>query len=101
MSLDHLERGANISWTPDGRGVLFVRGEQDKPHVLSRVSADGGPVTDLMRFACDQGDCTLRNLQIHPDGRRIALDLGKPKGEIWMLTGFGVGDAVSGASKGR
>lgn len=97
----HLERGASLAWTPDGRGVLFVRGEQDKPHVLSRVSADGGPVADIMRFACDQGDCTLRNLQIHPDGRRIALDLGKPKGEIWMLTGFGVGDAASGESEGR
>ena len=97
----HLERGASIVWTPDGRGVLFVRGEQDKPHVLSRVSADGGPVTDLGRFACDQGDCTLRNLQIHPDGRRIALEIGKPKGEIWMLTGFGVGDIASGTSQGR
>ncbi len=97
----HLERGASIAWTPDGRGVLFVRGEQDKPHVLSRVSADGGPVADIMDFACDQGDCTLRNVQIHPDGRRIAFDLGKPKGEIWMLTGFGVGDAVSMESGGR
>jgi len=97
-----LRRGSGIvAWTPDGRGVLFVRGSQSEPHVLSRISIDGGPVTDIVDFPCDGGDCTVIQLRIHPDGRRITLRLGKPRGEIWMMTGFGAGDAVSGTSQSR
>ena len=87
-----------MAWTPDGRGLLFVRGTKDEPHVLSRVSADGGPVADIMDFACDQNNCTPRDFRIHPESRRVVFSRGEPKGEIWMLTGFGVGDA---ASQGR
>ena len=94
-------RSSIIAWTPDGRGVLFVRGSQSEPHVLSRISIDGGPVTDIVEFPCDGGDCTVMQLEIHPDGRRIALSVGKPIGEIWMMTGFGVGDAASGTSQSR
>ena len=73
------ERGSSvIAWTPDGRGVLFVRGSPGEPHVLSRISIDGGPVTDIVDFPCDGGDCTVMQLEIHPAGRRITLRLGNP-----------------------
>ena len=78
-----------------------MRGSRGEPHVLSRISIDGGPVTDIVDFPCDGDDCTVRQLEIHPDGRRITLLLGKPIGEIWMMTGFGVGDAASGTSQSR
>ena len=103
-ALQHLGLGRGsgiIAWTPDGRGVLFVRGSRGEPHVLSRISIDGGPVTDIVDFPCDGDDCTVRQLEIHPDGRMITLLLGKPIGEIWMMTGFGVGDALSGTSQSR
>ena len=103
---EHLERNTGIAWTPDGSGVLFVRklpgGPNVRgPHVLTRVSVDGGPVTDVMEFACYQDNCTPRDFRIHPESRRVVFSQGAPKGEIWMMTGFGVGDVASGESGGR
>ena len=106
---ERLEPNTGITWTPDGSGVLFVRklpgpgSSHLGPHVLSRVSVDGGPVTDIMEFTCYQGNsCTgPRDFRIHPESRRVVFNRGERKGEIWMMTGFGVGDAVSGASQGR
>ena len=102
---EHLERNTGIAWTPDGSGVWFVRKLPNGPnvrgpHVLSRVSADGGPVTDFMEFACYQHNC-LRDFRIHPESRRFLFNRGEAKGEIWMMTGFGVGDIVPGASQSR
>ena len=102
---EHLERNTGITWTPDGSGVWFVRKLPNEPnvrgpHVLSRVSADGGTVTDFVEFECVQNSCP-GDFRMHPESRRIVFNRGEPRGEIWMMTGFGVGDAVSGASRSR
>ncbi len=99
---DWLPGRMNLSWAADGRSLRFSRWDgRRKIPFLSRIAIDGGVLQDLIEFDCALGDCQGGKLSVHPDGRRIAFARGENKGEIWMLTGFGVGDAVSTESGGR
>ena len=75
---------SGLAWTPDSRHVLFVK---------ARMAGNAYPKTELWRAAVDTGEARnlgltverLRNISLHPAGRRIAFDAGLPKAEIWAL----------------
>jgi Tol biopolymer transport system component len=73
-----------VTWTPDAREVLFGRqtgrGEQVE---VWRVPATGGEPrrTELVMD-------TLRDLRMHPDGRRVVFASGHNKGELWVMENF-------------
>lgn len=113
---ERLVRRTGLSWTPDGRALLFQRFKGYTPasdetecsgakvcRFLTRIAIDGGTPQDLVQLACDitASGCLPLRMRVHPDGRRIAFNWGSPRGEIWMLTGFGVGDAAAGTSQSR
>jgi Tol biopolymer transport system component len=80
-----LPKKYSITWSPDGKSVLFVRPE-----------IPGGSKTELWRIPIDGGepcklDLTAENmteLSIHPDGRYIAFTAGKTISEIWVMENF-------------
>ena len=113
---ERLERRTGLSWTPDGRALLFQRFEGYTPasdetecsgakvcRFLTRIAIEGGTPQDLVQLDCDitASGCLPLRMRVHPDGRRIAFNWGSPRGEIWMMTGFGVGAAVAGTSRSR
>ena len=113
---EHLSHRTGLSWTPDGRALLFERFVAEETpsdekecsgtnvcRFLSRIAIDGGTPQDLVQLDCTYTatGCRPLRLRVHPDGRRIAFNWGNSKGEIWMMTGFGVGDVASGESQGR
>ncbi len=111
---EHLSRRTGLSWAPDGRALLFQRFVGYTPpsdetdcsgtkvcRFLSRIAIDGGTPQDLVQLDCTTYGCRALRLRVHPDGRRIAFNWGNSKGEIWMMTGFGVRDVASGESQGR
>jgi Tol biopolymer transport system component len=77
-------------WTPDGRYVLTTfrnvpagQSIPPKPCRLHKIPVDGGEpifVGDLPEYI---GRWTLS-----PDGKRLALEMGETRGEIWMLQGI-------------
>ncbi len=76
-----------LSWTPDGRNVLFVRGTGKKgmPELWRMPIAGGEPQRTGLSM---EG---MRIVAAHPDGRRIAFDSGKGSGapgEVWILENF-------------
>jgi Tol biopolymer transport system component len=69
-------RIVSVAWDPSGNHVLFAK--RDK---LWRVSLAGGAPRELPLTAE-----ALRELRVHPDGRRIAFTAGtSSKGELWVL----------------
>jgi Tol biopolymer transport system component len=81
------ERVVVAGWSPDGRDVLALRWTPPDPlrgnggvRTLWRVPIDGGaPVSTTLTM---EG---IRDLSIHPDGRRIAFNAGWKKYEHWVL----------------
>jgi len=75
----------SIAWGPDSRGVLFVK--QPKPDdpktELWLVPVQGGEPRKL-----DLGGPGMRELCIHPDGRRIAFTIGGDRSEVWVMENF-------------
>ncbi len=84
---EHIALFGGITWTPDGREVIFGKGrklgEVDTTE-LWRISAQGGEAQRL-GLAIDG----LRHLGFHPDGRQIAFSAGSPFGsEVWVMENF-------------
>jgi Tol biopolymer transport system component len=71
--------GQGPRWSPDSRFVV-VRGSQED---VWAIPADGGSPRKL-----DLGHLKPANLQIHPDGHRVAIETAEQKVEIWMLENF-------------
>ena len=78
-----------ISWTADSKYVIYELGVWGikAPHEILRVPADGGDserVVLLEDLFGKQGE--VRNIEIHPDGRQIAVDMLIGEGEeIWAI----------------
>ena len=77
----------DLAWTSDGRNVLIVRrtGKEGTPE-LWRIPVAGG---EPQKTGLSMED--MRLVAPHPDGRRIALDTGRPDdplGEVWVLENF-------------
>ena len=74
-----------VAWTPDGRYLLFGRHSALEPSLreLWRIPVGGGEPQKL-----DLAMEDLRNLRIHPDGRRIAFTAGTDRSEVWVMENF-------------
>jgi len=74
------------SWTPDGRYVVFPRGQngsRTRRVQIWRIAAEGG-VPQRLGLTVDE----LWWLRVHPDGRRVATGALKNNIEIWALENF-------------
>ncbi len=65
------ERIFSVTWMPDGRHVLYVKSGPEGPE-LWRIAAQGGEPERVDRFPAGT---IVKQLRIHPDGRRIAFNL--------------------------
>jgi len=73
------------AWSPDDRFVYFARRPDEKSaYELFRVPVAGGPAESMGLKVED-----LRDLDIAPDGTRIAFSIGAiSRPEIWAIKGF-------------
>ncbi len=76
--------GTGLAWTADGRYVLFTirSSDQPAPTELWRIHAEGGEPQKLLEMD------GLRDISVHPDGRRIAFTSGRVQMEIWAMENF-------------
>jgi Tol biopolymer transport system component len=74
----------SLVWTPDGRYILFVRNPAGPParqvKELWAIPSKGGEAHRVGVRAR-----TIPSVDIHPDGRRIALTLGEYKAQLWII----------------
>lgn len=83
---------SGLAWTPDGRFILYF---------TAREGAGGAEKaelwkTELWRVDVRSGERKsfgltmdrMRNIALHPDGKRVAFDSGNPKVEIWVMENF-------------
>lgn len=76
--------GPGTAWTPDGRYVLFTKAKAKSPDMtLWSVPAQGGAPKKINLTMP-----LLRDLRIHPDGKRIAFTAGQNQQEVWMMENF-------------
>ncbi len=77
-----------LAWTPDGRHLLLVKRNDDPetqfPHELWRIAVGGGDPESL-GLKMEGG---LRELRVHPDGRRIVFTSGRNVIELWAAENF-------------
>jgi len=66
----------SVAWTSDGRYLLFSRRGE-----VWRVPADGGAAIKLELPRME----SLRELRVHPDGRRLAFTAGVGAAEVWVM----------------
>ncbi|MEE9234377.1 MAG: hypothetical protein V3U28_02930 [Candidatus Acidoferrales bacterium] len=79
-----------LAWTPDERYLLYQvnanQAQWPQPRMLEvwRVPLEGGPP---QRLAIEME--MLRDLTVHPDGKRISFTGGSPShAEVWVLENF-------------
>ena len=74
------------SWTPDGRYVVFTKGQESRATrkvQVWRVAAEGGEPQRL-GLTVDE----LWWLRVHPDGRHVAFGTSKASTEVWVMENF-------------
>ena len=69
-----------LTWTPDGKYLLFTVEEGKDSYSLCRIRTDGGGVEKLL-----QSKDLFSGLSVHPDGKRIALSTLTQEDEIWVM----------------
>lgn len=82
---------SRLIWTPDAQKILFTLRRQgpakpansDQTFELWQVSAAGGQ-PQKVGLAMER----LRDLSLHPDGKRLAFAAGQSKPEVWMMENF-------------
>jgi Tol biopolymer transport system component/beta-lactamase regulating signal transducer with metallopeptidase domain len=67
-----------VAWMPDGRHLLF--GRRDEAWWIAVAGGEPQPLGLAMKH--------LRDLRVHPDGRRIAFTAGLGEMEIWVMENF-------------
>ncbi|OFW08379.1 MAG: hypothetical protein A3H96_20965 [Acidobacteria bacterium RIFCSPLOWO2_02_FULL_67_36] len=88
-----------LNWAPDGRSLVVYDEPANRPAGVWQVPIDGRPprlVMDMRRISGGAADpaAGLSNdvrpidLRLSPDGRRLAYEFGRDRGEIWMISGF-------------
>jgi Tol biopolymer transport system component len=82
-----LETFTNHAWTPDGKTILFIKraasAKGEKRELWQIPFAGGEPQKINMGMELE-----LRDMQLHPDGRRIVFTSGKKSNEIWVMENF-------------
>lgn len=76
------------AWAPDGEWLLVgkgrsVNGQNGEPVALWRVDVADGRMEPIGISAIG-----LREVRIHPDGRRIAFTAGWPTLDLWVMENF-------------
>jgi Tol biopolymer transport system component len=76
---------ASLAWTSDSESVLFVKQPNpgDPKTELWVIPAQGGEPRKL-----DLAAPNMRELVVHPDGRRIAFTSGGDRSEVWVMENF-------------
>ncbi|UCC81810.1 MAG: PD40 domain-containing protein [Gemmatimonadota bacterium] len=64
-----------MPWTPDGRYILFVSGFSE----LWALPVSGGEPHKLFEMS------NLREVRLHPDGRRLSFTGGQSWAELWVM----------------
>ncbi|MDA2924999.1 hypothetical protein MYX65_10175, partial [Acidobacteria bacterium AH-259-L09] len=77
--------GRVLTWTLDGRYVIFGKGKEGQEKVeLWRIPVEGGE-PEKIGLEIDQSTYDLR---FHPDGRQVAFSARQEVVEIWALENF-------------
>ena len=75
------ERIVFQDWTPDGRALVFTRRPRDGAALeLWTIDARGG-VPQPLGLSLN----ALRDVSVHPDGRRLTFTAGAPVIEVWAI----------------
>ncbi len=85
LSSTQLAWPVSVAWAPDGQSVLFVKqpNARDPKTELWLVPVQGGEPRKLDLTA--EG---IRDLRIHPDGRRVAYTSGGDRSAVWVIENF-------------
>jgi Tol biopolymer transport system component len=77
-----------VSWTPDGRFILFIQlGGDETQRGLWCISANGGQPRKVALTGIDATKVT--RLAVHPGGKQLALFAAATgKSEVWALENF-------------
>ena len=72
-------------WTADGAAVIFTRwtAKPNEPISLWRVSIHGGDPQPLGLSMAG-----IRDVSVHPNGRKITFTAGWPMNELWVMENF-------------
>ena len=95
----HFPYRGGLAWMKNGKDILFVKEfgedagspEGTRSSELWRISAEGGEPQRLgliVREGVDvaRGNAIVRDLSVHPDGRRVAFTLDRGyMSELWVL----------------
>ena len=75
----------SVAWSPDGKYIYFTKGGDGKlgRFDLWRISSAGGEGMKL-----DIAARGMENLDVHPDGRRIAFNTWEVRREVWVMEHF-------------
>jgi Tol biopolymer transport system component len=71
-----------LSWTPDGRRVLFVKQSGDARELWTADIASGASASTGLAAT------GLSYTRLHPDGRQLAYTAGKRQSELWVIEHF-------------
>jgi len=75
----------HLSWTPNGKYVLYQMPETESDELLGMPVSGGEPQKLGLKMA------RINHLSVHPDGQRIAFSsygTSKKEPEIWMMKNF-------------
>ncbi len=81
--LQESEKIRCVTWTPDGKYVLFTENVKKDEWALWRISPEAGTPQKL--WQSDKGNA---GLSIHPDGQQIAFSTSEQEREIWVMENF-------------
>jgi len=85
FDLDKGVFSTSVAWSPDGKYVYFTKGGggQQGSFDLWRIPSAGGEALRL-----DVAAPGMENLDVHPDGRRIAFNSTEVRREVWVMENF-------------
>jgi len=72
-------------WARDGKSILFggrISGPKEATREIWQVPAEGGDPQKI------SSDVVGKNIQLHPDGRRIVFTSGTTSNEVWVMENF-------------
>ena len=74
----------SVAWSPDGKYIYFTKsGGQGGENHLWRIPSGGGEGVKV-----DISARGMENLDVHPDGRRIAFNTWEVRREVWVMENF-------------
>jgi beta-lactamase regulating signal transducer with metallopeptidase domain/Tol biopolymer transport system component len=77
-----------VTWTPDGKSLLFTNSVKAGTNAVWSIPAGGGQARELCRPQTMMYGHLWSTLDVHPDGRRIAFDCFEYRHEVWAMESF-------------